>query len=62
MHHISHDLATSPLTAEYKTYLDELRESGEINMFGATPYLQNEFGLDKKEARAVMLAWFESFK
>jgi len=43
------------------TFLDALRDSGVTNMFGAAPYLQNEFGLDKKEAREVLANWTQSF-
>mgnify|MGYP001611742202 CR=1 FL=1 len=46
---------------EHLEYLDELRESGETNMFGARPYLQNEFGLDKDEAKQILRYWMESF-
>ena len=46
---------------EHLEYLDELRESGTTNMFGATPYLQNEFFLDKNEARTVLKYWMNSF-
>jgi len=49
------------LTKEYKDYLDELRDSGETNMFGAGRYLQAEFGLDKSEAREVLSKWMKSF-
>ena len=42
-------------------YLDDLRESGVVNMFGATPYLQDEFGLDKREARVILAEWMETF-
>ena len=42
-------------------YLNELRESGETNMFGAGQYLQNDFGLSKYEARDIVLAWMKSF-
>ena len=38
-------------------YLDNLRESGVTNMFGAGVYLENEFGLEKKEARKVLANW-----
>lgn len=31
-------------------YLDALRESGETNMFGASNYLMNRFGMDRTEA------------
>lgn len=43
-------------------FLDQLRESGSINMFGAAPYLAEAFGLSKNEAREVLRQWMESFK
>lgn len=43
-------------------FLDRLRESGSINMFGAAPYLAEAFGLSKREAREVLRQWMESFK
>lgn len=48
-------------TQEYYEFLDELRESGDTNMFGAGPYLQAEFGLDKREAKNVVLSWMDTF-
>ena len=42
-------------------YLDELRESGETNMFGARPYLMEEFGLDKEDAKVILSYWMASF-
>ena len=42
-------------------YLNDLRESGVTNMFGASPYLVNEFGIDKYEARKVLSKWMENF-
>lgn len=47
---------------EHKEFLDELRKSGETNMFGATPYLMDEFDLSKREARAILGGWMKSFK
>lgn len=38
-------------------FLNQLRQSGETNMFGAAPYLQAEFGLDRYEAKAVLMEW-----
>ena len=49
------------MTKEQEKFLNELRESGETNMFGAGPYLMDEFGLDKREARKV-LKWMREFK
>jgi|TARA_R110000824_G_C14956282_1_gene651506 hypothetical protein len=46
---------------EYFDYLDELRLSGETNMFGAAPYLQATFGIDKKEARNILQEWMNNF-
>jgi len=42
-------------------FLDALRDSGVTNMFGAAPYLQKEFGLEKGEARQVLANWMQSF-
>jgi hypothetical protein len=47
---------------EYFAYLNVLRESGVTNMFGAAPYLQQEFGLSRHEAKDVLLKWMESFR
>ena len=42
-------------------YLDELRDSGVTNMFGARPYLQDEFGFDKKEAGQWLTQWMQTY-
>ena len=47
---------------EYYEYLDALRESGVVNMFGAGAYLQDEFGLSRSEARTILIAWMEQYK
>lgn len=52
---------SSILTQEHKAFLDDLRRSGVTNMFGATPYLQKEFGLEKKEAREILFEWMKTF-
>lgn len=46
---------------EYFYYLDDLRESGEANMFGASSYLETEYGLSKKASKEVLLSWMETF-
>lgn len=46
---------------EYFEYLDQLRESGVTNMFGATPYLIEEFGVDISTARRILTEWMRSF-
>lgn len=49
------------MTDEHKEFLDNLRESGVTNMFGAAPYLEEEFGLDSKEAKAILAEWMRTF-
>ena len=44
------------------TYLEGLRQSGVTNMFGAGPYLEREFGLDRNEAKEVVLNWMRSYE
>ena len=46
---------------EFFAYLDDLRESGVTNMFGAGPYVEEEFELSKKAARLVVTAWMGTF-
>tara|TARA_Y100001956_G_C3981535_1_gene125334 strand:- start:116 stop:283 length:168 start_codon:yes stop_codon:yes gene_type:complete len=46
----------------YFIFLDELRESGVTNMFGAVPYLMDEFVLDKDEALNILSKWMESYQ
>jgi len=50
------------VTDEQLEYLDDLRESGVTNMFGAGPYVREEFGIDRREAKQVVLYWLESYE
>ena len=43
-------------------FLDALRESGQTNMFGASPYLQKEFGLSPSLAKKTLLKWMDGFE
>ena len=47
---------------EYYVYLEDLRQSGVTNMFGAAPYLQEEFDLSKKEAREILVNWMTNYE
>jgi len=42
-------------------YLDDLRESGATNMYGARPYLMDEFGFDQQEATEWLAEWMRTF-
>tara|TARA_R100000654_G_scaffold70731_2_gene101204 strand:- start:886 stop:1068 length:183 start_codon:yes stop_codon:yes gene_type:complete len=46
---------------EHKEYLDDLRESGVTNMFGAGAYLQAEFGITKYDANRILQTWMDNF-
>lgn len=50
---------------KYFRYLETLRDSGETNMYGAVPNLQEEFPelrYDPERAKEVLIAWFKSFE
>ena len=42
-------------------FLDNLRESGITNMFGARPYVIAEFGYSKDKAGKVLTEWMRTF-
>lgn len=46
---------------EFLFYLDELRESGVINMFGAVPYIAVNFKYDDMTAKECLLFWMDTF-
>lgn len=46
---------------EVNEFLDELRESGVTNMFGATPFIVDEFDVTNAEARKYLVTWMETF-
>lgn len=50
------------VTEEHLTYLDDLRESGKTNMYGARPHLMKDFpDLTGKEAGKVLVYWIHTF-
>jgi hypothetical protein len=46
---------------EVMEFLNILRDSGVTNMFGAAPYIEDEFGIDKREARRLLTLWMHNF-
>ena len=46
---------------EVYLYLEQLRESGETNMFGAGVYLEKHFKLPKHEARKYLADWMNQY-
>jgi hypothetical protein len=50
------------LIEDHLLYLDELRESGVTNMFGAVPFVRIRFpDLSKQEAKQVLIFWMKTF-
>jgi len=42
-------------------YLDELRESGITNMFGASTYVERDLAYGRKEARECVTLWMSTY-
>jgi len=42
---------------EHRRYLDDLRESGKTNMYAAGSWLQDQFGLNREDARVILVQW-----
>ena len=49
---------SSNVRAEFE-FLNRLRESGETNMFGASPYLACAFNLRKHQASKILMEWMQ---
>lgn len=48
-------------TNVYWIYLEQLRRSGVTNMYGASPYLAEAFGLSRNEARDILTDWMKNY-
>ena len=49
-------------TERWNQILNDLRESGEINMFGAPRWLMDNYGLEKSEANEIFTTWTKTFE
>jgi hypothetical protein len=49
------------VTDEHLLFLDDLRESGVTNMFGCSPYIQDEFSVSRADAKTIAIYWMQSF-
>lgn len=43
-------------------YLDQVRESGAVNMFASVPLLQRKFGFGRDVNKLILTAWMETFE
>jgi len=46
---------------EYYIYLHNLKLSGVVNMFGAAPYIADEFFIARKHARNILRHWMRVY-
>ena len=42
-------------------FLYQLQDSGATNMFGAPPFLEEEFGYSREKSMEIFTAWSESW-
>ena len=50
-----------PTQEQVNIFLDMLRESGVTNMFGASPYIREEFEVTRYDANRFLTKWMETF-
>ena len=55
------DMKAEQELAGHFEYLDDLRDSGVTNMFGAAVYLRRDCGLDKATASKGLSQWMRTF-
>ena len=51
----------SVFQCEVFQYLDELRESGKVNMFGSSPYIQEKFNILNKDSKVLLAQWMKAY-
>jgi len=56
------DIIFDKLAEEVFPYLDELRESGDTNMYGSPEFVMEDFGTDKDTSIKLVSAWMAQFK
>ena len=47
---------------EHYEFLDMLKETGLVNMFGAGSHLMDQFDLTKYEANRILTSWMETYE
>ena len=52
---------TTEQEKEVMGYLNELRDTGITNMYGAAKYIEDRFSLDRVEAKRIHVLWMENF-
>lgn len=50
-----------PQQHDVNIFLDIVRASGVTNMYGAGPYIEEHFNVDKRKAREYLFEWMRTF-
>jgi hypothetical protein len=50
------------MTSDHFEYLDELRDSGRTNMYGAARYLVDEMEVPEAKSHKYVIHWLETFE
>ena len=48
-------------TNKYWIFLENLRRSGDTNMYGAVPNIVEEFGVSHEDAECILLEWMNNY-
>ncbi len=48
------------MNEQHSSFLDRVREAGQINMYGAVPYLMMRFHISEPEAKEILAEWMRS--
>lgn len=52
---------STPTQEQVNRFLDDLRETGVTNMYGAGPYIQEIFNVTRYDAKRYLIKWMETF-
>jgi len=52
---------TDDMKEDMFDFLDAVRESGAINMFGSGQLIQEQYGLSRHEARDIVVEWMKTY-
>jgi hypothetical protein len=58
---VKSDLRPDFITDEMLNYLDDLRVSGETNMFGSGRYVCRSFKVNSHTAKEIIMYWMKTF-
>ena len=50
------------IEAKVFNFLNDLRDSGKVNMFGARPYIIKTFGTGEKKSNEILILWMKNFE